>query len=86
VLEAAVQQHQPPITGGVRPKLRYAHQGGRNPPIIVIHGNHVTRIAASYRRFLEGCFRKAFELTGTPLDIQFKQGSNPFAEKPSRKS
>jgi GTP-binding protein len=86
VLEAAVQQHQPPITGGIRPKLRYAHQGGKNPPIIVIHGNHVTRIAASYRRFLEGCFRKAFELTGTPLDIQFKQGSNPFAEKPSSKS
>lgn len=80
VLEAAVQQHQPPISGKTRPKLRYAHQGGKNPPVIVIHGSHVTRISASYRRFLEGCFRKAFELVGTPLDIQFKQGENPFVE------
>lgn len=80
VLEAAVQQHQPPISGKTRPKLRYAHQGGKNPPIIVIHGSHVTRISASYRRFLEGSFRKAFELTGTPLDIQFKQGENPYVE------
>ena len=81
VLEMAIEQHQPPITGGVRPKMRYAHQGGKNPPIIVIHGNHVSKIPASYRRFLEGCFRKAFELSGTPLDIQFRQGSNPFVDK-----
>jgi len=80
VLEAAIQQHQPPISGKVRPKLRYAHQGGRNPPIIVIHGTHVARIPASYRRYLEGFFRKAFELTGTPLLVQFKQGSNPFSD------
>ena len=85
VLEAAVQQHQPPISGKVRPKLRYAHQGGRNPPLIVIHGTHVSRIPASYRRYLEGFFRKAFALAGTPLLVQFKQGSNPFADKTSGK-
>lgn len=83
VLEDAIAQHQPPIAGAIRPKLRYAHQGGKNPPIIIIHGNHVAKIPASYRRYLEGFFRKAFELTGTPMLIQFKQGSNPFAEKTS---
>lgn len=80
VLEEAIQQHQPPVSKGVRPKLRYAHQGGMNPPIIVIHGNHVTDVKQTYVRFLEGVFRKAFQLSGTPLRVQFKQGSNPFAE------
>jgi GTP-binding protein len=80
VLEAAVQQHQPPIDGKIRPKLRYAHQGGKNPPVIIIHGSHVEHIPTSYRRFLEGCFRKAFELSGTPLEIQFRQGENPYAD------
>ncbi len=86
VLEAAVQQHQPPISKGVRPKLRYAHQGGKNPPIIVVHGSHVDGIKDTYTRFLEGMFRKAFELVGTPLRVQFKQGSNPFAEPEKPKS
>ncbi|OIQ80409.1 GTPase Der [mine drainage metagenome] len=85
LLEEAVQQHQPPISKGIRPKLRYAHQGGMNPPIIVIHGNHVDDVKQSYVRFLEGVFRKAFELSGTPLRVQFKQGSNPFAETETRK-
>jgi GTP-binding protein len=80
VLEEAIQQHQPPISKGIRPKLRYAHQGGSNPPIIVVHGNHVDGVKQSYVRFLEGVFRKAFELSGTPLRVQFKQGANPFAE------
>lgn len=87
VLEEAIQQHQPPISKGIRPKLRYAHQGGSNPPIIVIHGNHVDGVKQSYVRFLEGVFRKAFELSGTPLRVQFKQGANPFSEvenKPKR--
>jgi GTP-binding protein len=78
-LMEASSQHQPPISKGIRPKLRYAHQGGRNPPIIVIHGNRVDAIKDSYRRFLENAFRKEFELTGTPLRIQFKAGSNPYA-------
>lgn len=85
VLEAAVQQHQPPISKGVRPKLRYAHQGGKNPPIIVIHGSHVDGIKGSYSRYLEGVFRKAFELVGTPLRVQFNQGANPFAEPEKQK-
>jgi len=75
----ATMQHQPPISRGIRPKLRYAHQGGSNPPIVVIHGNRVEAIKDSYRRFLENAFRKVFELTGTPLRIQFKAGSNPYA-------
>jgi GTPase len=80
VLEDAIIQHQPPISKGIRPKLRYAHQGGSNPPIVVIHGNHVDGVKDSYKRYLEGVFRKAFQLTGTPLRVQFNQGANPFAE------
>ena len=76
----ATTQHQPPISRGIRPKLRYAHQGGSNPPIVVIHGNHVDGIKDTYARFLEGMFRKVFQLSGTPLRVQFKQGANPFAE------
>lgn len=85
VLTDALQQHQPPVSKGIRPKLRYAHQGGSNPPIIVIHGNHVEGIKQSYTRFLEGVFRKAFELSGTPLRVQYKQGENPYAETDKRK-
>ncbi len=81
VLQTITEQHQPPVSGAIRPKLRYAHQGGQNPPIIVIHGNHLNAIPASYKRYLEKSFRNAFELTGTPLLIQFKQGSNPFDDK-----
>lgn len=80
VLIDATTQHQPPISKGIRPKLRYAHQGGSNPPIVVIHGNHVDGIKDSYKRFLEGTFRKVFQLSGTPLRVQFKQGNNPYAE------
>ncbi|HSH97716.1 MAG: ribosome biogenesis GTPase Der [Methylophilaceae bacterium] len=79
VLIEATTQHQPPISKGIRPKLRYAHQGGSNPPIVIIHGNHVDGVKDSYKRFLEGTFRKVFQLTGTPLRVQFKQGNNPFA-------
>lgn len=80
VLIDATTQHQPPISKGIRPKLRYAHQGGSNPPIVVIHGNHVDGIKDSYKRFLESTFRKVFQLSGTPLRVQFKQGNNPYAE------
>ncbi len=84
VLMDATMQHQPPISKGIRPKLRYAHQGGSNPPIVVIHGNHVDGVKDSYKRFLEGVFRKTFELVGTPLRVQFNQGDNPFAEPDKR--
>jgi GTPase len=86
VLIDAVAQHQPPVSRGTRPKLRYAHQGGMNPPIVVVHGNHIDGVKDSYKRFLEGVFRKTFQLTGTPLRVQFKQGDNPFAETDKRKA
>jgi GTP-binding protein len=80
VLIDALQQHQPPISKGIRPKLRYAHQGGSNPPIVVVHGNHVDGVKDAYTRFLEKTFRRTFQLSGTPLRVQYKQGANPFAE------
>ncbi len=81
VLEEAVEHQQPPRKqGGTRPKLRYAHQGGQNPPIIVIHGNSLDAISDDYRRYLEKHFRDAFSLTGTPLRIEFRSGKNPFVK------
>lgn len=80
VLQDALQQHQPPISKGIRPKLRYAHQGGSNPPVVVIHGSHVDGVKDAYTRFLEKTFRRTFQLSGTPLRVQYKQGHNPFAE------
>lgn len=85
ILSEAVSQHQPPVIKGIRPKLRYAHQGGVNPPIVIIHGNHLKEIKQSYKRFLESLFRNKFELVGTPLRVQFKQGDNPYAEPEKRK-
>ncbi|MGE5130404.1 MAG: ribosome biogenesis GTPase Der [Sphingomonadaceae bacterium] len=75
---AAVQQQAPPRKGLVRPKLRYAHQGGMNPPRIIIHGNALDAVPDSYRRYLEGKFRKAFALRGTPLSVEFRTHGNPF--------
>lgn len=85
VLADAIARQAPPKHGLFRPKPRYAHQGGSNPPIIVIHGNAVDQIGDSYRRYLEHTFREAFKLQGTPLRIQFVAGKNPFAEKESRR-
>jgi GTP-binding protein len=78
VLERAVQEHQPPKVHGRRIKLRYAHQGGRNPPIVVIHGNQAEAVPPTYRRYLINRFRQAFSLHGTPIRIEFKSGENPF--------
>ncbi len=78
LLEAAVQEHQPPIVHGRRIKLRYAHQGGRNPPLIIIHGNQTESVPETYRRYLINRFRKELNLLGTPLRIEFKTGSNPY--------
>lgn len=77
-LEEAIEHQQPRRKGPVRPKLRYAHQGGQNPPIIVIHGNAVEAISDSYKRYLEKHFRDTFSLVGTPLRIEFRSGKNPF--------
>jgi len=81
VLADAVVRQAPPRHGMFRPKPRYAHQGGSNPPIIVVHGNAVDQIGDSYRRYLESTFREAFKLQGTPLRIQFVTSKNPFADK-----
>ena len=78
-LEQAVTIHQPPLVRGRRIKLRYAHQGGRNPPVVVIHGNQTQHVPAAYRRFLEGHFREVFRLKGTPMRIEFRTDENPFA-------
>ena len=77
----AVEHQTPKRAGAFRPKLRYAHQGGMNPPIIVIHGNSLEHVTDSYKRFLEGRFREHFKLTGTPLRIEMRSGKNPFDEK-----
>jgi GTP-binding protein len=79
-LQDAVARQQPPRAGYSRPKMRYAHQGGANPPVIVIHGNSLGSIPDAYRRYLEHFFREAFQLQGTPLRIQFKTGANPYAD------
>ncbi|MCE5181939.1 MAG: ribosome biogenesis GTPase Der [Betaproteobacteria bacterium] len=79
ILMDATTQHQPPKSGPFRPKMRYAHQGGSNPPLVIVHGTSLDSLSDSYKRYLESTFRKAFELTGTPLRVQFKQGHNPFA-------
>jgi GTP-binding protein len=81
VLEAAIESHQPPLVSGRRIKLRYAHQGGRNPPVIVIHGNQTDHVPDAYRRYLVNVYRKAFDLLGTPVRIAFRGDENPFAGK-----
>jgi GTP-binding protein len=83
VLEMAVEQHAPPKHGLFRPKPRYAHQGGKNPPVIILHGNALEGLREDYKRYLESSFRKAFKLQGTPLRIQVKEdsGKNPFEGK-----
>ncbi|RZI81204.1 MAG: ribosome biogenesis GTPase Der [Rubrivivax sp.] len=81
LLLEAVEFQQPKRAGISRPKLRYAHQGGQNPPIIVIHGNSLEHLTESYKRYLETRFRAHFKLTGTPLRIQTKSSSNPFTDK-----
>ena len=83
LLLEAVQFQQPQRVGVFRPKLRYAHQGGMNPPIIIVHGNSLEHVSESYKRYLEGRFRKEFDLTGTPMRIQMKTSTNPYKDKVS---
>lgn len=78
-LIAAVERQPPPRKGMRRPKLRYAHQGGQNPPRIIVHGNSLDELPDSYRRYLEGVFRDTFELRGTPMRVEFRTGRNPYA-------
>jgi GTPase len=78
-LEAAITSHQPPLVRGRRIKLRYAHQGGRNPPVVVIHGNQTQHVPDAYRRYLENHFRRVFRLDGTPMRIELRTDENPYA-------
>ena len=77
-LQAAIEQQQPPMSGRFRPKMRYAHQGGSNPPIVVIHGSGLDGVKATYKRYLESTFRKIFKLKGTPMRIELRSTVNPF--------
>ena len=81
LLMEAVQFQQPQRSGVFRPKMRYAHQGGMNPPIVVVHGNSLEHVTESYKRYLEGRIRKEFDLVGTPMRIQLKSSQNPFSGK-----
>ena len=83
LIHEAVQFQQPQRAGAFRPKLRYAHQGGQNPPVVVIHGNAVEHVTDSYKRYLEGRIREHFKLVGTPLRVEMKTGANPFDDKGS---
>ncbi len=81
LLQEAVEHQAPKRAGAFRPKLRYAHQGGMNPPVIVIHGNSLDHVTAAYKRFLEARFREHFKLSGTPMRIELRSSKNPFDEK-----
>ncbi len=81
ILEDAVREHQPPMVAGRRIKLRYAHLGGANPPLIVIHGNQVDAVPKSYSRYLENTYRRVLKLVGTPIRIEYKGGENPYEGK-----
>jgi GTPase len=84
-LAAAVAQQAPRRAGTIRPKLRYAHQGGVNPPRIIVHGNALEQVPEAYRRYLERFFRDAFKLQGTPLRVEFRSGSNPYVPRAGRR-
>ncbi len=79
ILQIAVDEHQPPMIGGRRVKLKYAHPGGYNPPIIVIHGNQVDKLPDSYKRYLSNHFGRSLRIIGSPIRLQFQEGNNPFA-------
>ena len=81
ILEGAVFDHPPPMVNGRRIKLRYAHAGGQNPPLIIIHGNQTGDVPNSYRRYLEKVYRRELQLEGTPVRIEFRTSQNPYADK-----
>ena len=85
ILEKALEVHQPPLVKGRRIKLRYAHQGGRNPPRIIIHGNQTTSVPEAYRRYLANVFREAFDLYATPVAVEFRTDANPYDRSKGRR-
>jgi len=84
ILEDAVADHQPPLVRGRRIKLRYAHQGGMNPPRIIVHGNQTKDVPEAYRRYLENIYRRVLQINGSPVRIEFKSGENPFAGRKNK--
>ncbi|MBS3804210.1 MAG: ribosome biogenesis GTPase Der [Oleiphilaceae bacterium] len=84
ILEDAISQHQPPLVHGRRIKLRYAHQGGSNPPVIVVHGNQTAALPGAYKRYLENTFRRVLAVKGAPIRFEFKSSENPFADRVNR--
>ncbi|GHD47717.1 GTP-binding protein [Marinobacter persicus] len=86
LLQDAVAQHQPPMVHGRRIKLRYAHQGGSNPPVIVVHGNQVDALPGAYKRYLENTFRKVLKVVGSPIRFEFRSSENPYAGKVDRRT
>ena len=81
IMEMAQAEHQPPMVRGRRVKMKYAHAGGYNPPVIVIHGNQVDDLPGSYKRYLMNYYRKSLKVMGTPIKIEFREGANPFEGK-----
>lgn len=81
ILRRAVEEHEPPISGGRRIKLKYAHAGGYNPPRIIIHGNKTSKIPAAYKRYIINCYRDALKIMGAPIIVEFKDGENPYADQ-----
>jgi GTP-binding protein len=86
MLETALTEHQPPLINGFRIKLRYAHQGGNNPFIVIIHGNQTKKIPNSYKRYLMNYFRITLNLKGTQVRIEFKTSENPFETKTKKRA
>ncbi|KJY88106.1 GTP-binding protein Der [Vibrio neptunius] len=84
IMKMATEDHQPPLVRGRRVKLKYAHAGGYNPPIVVIHGNQVNELPDSYKRYLMNYYRKSLEIMGTPIRIQFQNSDNPFEGKSNK--
>jgi GTP-binding protein len=84
ILQEAIAHHQPPLVRGRRIKLRYAHAGGKNPPIIVIHGNQINEIPSHYSRYLEKTFSRALDLHGTPVKIEYRSSDNPYEGKKNK--
>ncbi|MBL8303274.1 MAG: ribosome biogenesis GTPase Der, partial [Ideonella sp.] len=83
LLQEAVEHQAPKRDGMYRPKMRYAHQGGMNPPLVVVHGNSLDHVTDAYKRYLEGRIRAHFKLTGTPMRIEMRSGRNPYSDKES---
>ena len=84
ILQMATDEHQPPMIGGRRIKLKYAHPGGYNPPIIVVPGNQMDKLPDSYKRYLSNYYRKSLKIIGSPIRLLFQEGANPFAGRKNK--